>query len=200
MKKCKTSLGHLHMYYKVSWVIPGKSESRMEHCTSLIASGVTGGVGGGGRGRVPSSRDFSPGNFCGLTGKRGKEKRENGAIKEEIQKGKVENRKWKEEKLQNEERTFFFCFVFVLFCFVLFFVLNCFCFVLFCFVLVCVGFFFFFFFFFFGFHFSKSLKFVLSLPKWEFSTGKKHFTPGKNQQKWLAPSEKYSSYAPANSC
>ena len=34
---------------------------------------------------------------------------------------------------------------------------------------------------FFAFHFSKPLKFVLGLPKWEFSTGKKHFTPGKNK-------------------
>ena len=56
-----------------------------------------------------------------------------------IGKGKVENRKWKEEKLQNEEGTFFF---------------------------------------FFAFHFSKPQKFVSGLPKWEFSTGKKHFTPG----------------------
>ena len=48
----------------------------------------------------------------------------------------------------------------------------------------------FFFFFFFAFHFSKPVKFDLGLPKWEFSTGKKHFTPGKNQEKWLNPSEK----------
>ena len=41
-----------------------------------------------------------------------------------------------------------------------------------------------FFFFFFAFHFLKQLKFVLGLPKWKFSTGKKHFTPaGKNQGK-----------------
>ena len=33
-------------------------------------------------------------------------------------------------------------------------------------------------FFIFAFHFSKRLKFVLGLPKWEFSTGKKHFTSG----------------------
>ena len=46
----------------------------------------------------------------------------------------------------------------------------------------------FFFFFFFSFHFSKPLKFVLSLPKWEFSSGKKHFTPGKKiRKKWLPP-------------
>ena len=42
--------------------------------------------------------------------------------------------------------------------------------------------------FFFAFLFSKPLKFVLGLPKWKFSTGKKHFTPGKkNQEKWLCP-------------
>ena len=45
-------------------------------------------------------------------------------------------------------------------------------------------------FFFFAFHFWKRRKFVLGLPKWEFSTGKKHFTPGKNQEKWLCPLRK----------
>ena len=55
-----------------------------------------------------------------------------------------------------------------------------------------------FFFFFFCFYFSKPLKFVLGLPKWKFSTGKKHFTPGKNQENDFAPSEKFfSCYAPA---
>ena len=53
------------------------------------------------------------------------------------------------------------------------------------------------FFFSFSFHFSKPLIFVLSLPKWEFSTGKKHFTPGKKSGKMTLPPppEKYSSYA-----
>ena len=46
---------------------------------------------------------------------------------------------------------------------------------------------FFFFFFFFSFLLSKPQKFVLGLPKWEFSTGKKHFTPGKNQEKLICP-------------
>ena len=50
--------------------------------------------------------------------------------------------------------------------------------------------FFFFFFFFFSFHFWKWRKFVLGLPKWEFSTGKKNW---KND---FAPSEKYACYAP----
>ena len=40
-------------------------------------------------------------------------------------------------------------------------------------------------------HFSKPLKFVLSLPKWEFPIGKKHFTPKKKKkkkkEKWLCP-------------
>ena len=49
------------------------------------------------------------------------------------------------------------------------------------------------FFFFFFVHFSKPLKFVLGLLKWEFSTGKKHFTLGKKSAKMTAPSEKYSS-------
>ena len=39
------------------------------------------------------------------------------------------------------------------------------------------------FFFFFAFHFWKRQKFVLGLPKWEFSTGKRHFTPGKKSGK-----------------
>ena len=40
------------------------------------------------------------------------------------------------------------------------------------------------------------LKFVLGLPKWEFCSGKKHFTPGNQIRKNdFAPSEKYSSYA-----
>ena len=73
---------------------------------------------------------------------------------------------------------FCFCFVF-LFCFV--FSLVLFCFVLFCFVLV---------FFFFAFHFPKPLKFVLGLSKWKFSTGQKHFTPGKKSGKLTLPSQK----------
>ena len=40
--------------------------------------------------------------------------------------------------------------------------------------------------------------FVLGQPKWEFSTGKKHFTPGKkNRENDFAPSEKFSCDAPA---
>ena len=47
-----------------------------------------------------------------------------------------------------------------------------------------------------AFQFSKPLKFVLGLPKWEFSNGKKHFIPGNKIRKTdFAPSEKYSSYA-----
>ena len=49
----------------------------------------------------------------------------------------------------------------------------------------------FFFFFFFASHFSKPPKFVLDLPKWKFSAGKKIRKNG------FAPSEKFSSYAPA---
>ena len=44
-----------------------------------------------------------------------------------------------------------------------------------------------FFFFSFAFHFSKSLKFVLGLPKWRFSTGRKLFTPGKKSGKMTLP-------------
>ena len=68
---------------------------------------------------------------------------------------------------------FCFCFCFVLFCFVLYF-----CFVLFCFCFV------------FAFNFSKPLKFVLGLPKWKFSTGKKHFTAGKKSGKMTLPRQK----------
>ena len=43
----------------------------------------------------------------------------------------------------------------------------------------------------FCFSFLKWLKFVLGLPKWKFSAGKKHFTPGKKIRKNdFAPSEK----------
>ena len=48
----------------------------------------------------------------------------------------------------------------------------------------------FFFFFFFAFHFWKRRKFVLGLPKWEFCTGKKHFTPGKKSGKITLPPQK----------
>ena len=43
-------------------------------------------------------------------------------------------------------------------------------------------FFFFLCFAFFAFHSSKPLKFVLGLPKWEFSTGKKTISHGENNQ------------------
>ena len=60
-------------------------------------------------------------------------------------------------------------------------------------------FFFFFFFFFFAFHFSKPLKFVLGLPKWKFSTRKKYFTVGKNQEKiTLPPLQNFPPNAPTN--
>ena len=42
-------------------------------------------------------------------------------------------------------------------------------------------------FFIFAFHFSKPLNFVLGLPKWEFPTGKRHFTLGKNSGKMTLP-------------
>ena len=84
-------------------------------------------------------------------------------------KGKVENWKWKESsKFQNEERTFFLFIFFSFFSFSFLFFLS-------------------FFLFFFAFHFSKRLKFVLEfvlgVPKWKFSTRKKVFHAGKNQEK-----------------
>ena len=39
----------------------------------------------------------------------------------------------------------------------------------------------------FAFHFSKPLKFVLCLPKWEFSTGKSISHRENSQEKWLCP-------------
>ena len=93
-----------------------------------------------------------------------------------------------------------FCF-FVLFLFLFIFVLFCLfaCLFLFCFVCLFVCLFvlcLFLFYFVFSFHFSKP-EIVLGLPKWEFPTGKKHFTLEKKFRKnEFAPSEKYSSYAP----
>ena len=123
----------------------------------------------------------------------GQEKKEKGVKKKENWKGEGEKFEMEGGKVTNEERTFFFffCFVFFLF-FVCLFV--CFCFVLFCFVLFCFCFLFFIFVFWFCFvfHFLKWLKFVLDIPKWKFSTGKKHFTPGKKSgKKALPPEEKY---------
>ena len=52
------------------------------------------------------------------------------------------------------------------------------------------------FFFFFFFLLLKAMKFVLGLPKWEFSTGKLSISHReKHQENDFAPSEKYSSYA-----
>ena len=110
-------------------------------------------------GRVPPDTSHQE-TFCWPTEKKkGRKKREN---KEErkIWKGKVENWKWKAEKLQNEERTFLFIF------------------------------------FFFDFHFWKPLKFVLGLPKWEFSTRKNHFTLGKISGKMTLPPLKNIPLAP----
>ena len=58
-------------------------------------------------GRVPP-RDFWPGNSADLLGKERQGKMEQKRRK--IEKGKMEKWKWKEEKLQNAERTFFFLF------------------------------------------------------------------------------------------
>ena len=51
----------------------------------------------------------------------------------------------------------------------------------------------------FFFFFSKPLKFVLGVPKWEFSTRKKFFYGGKkNQEKWLCPPLKIFPLTPLN--
>ena len=64
-----------------------------------------------------------------------------------------------------------------------------FCSLFFCFVLFC---------FFFAFHFWKPLKFVLGLPKWEFSTGKKDFTLGKKSGEMTLPLLKNIPLTPLN--
>ena len=48
----------------------------------------------------------------------------------------------------------------------------------------------------FCFHFSKPLKFVLGVPNWKFSTGKKHFTLGKKSGKMTLPPQKNFSVTP----
>ena len=101
-------------------------------------------------------------------GKKGKR----GEIQENCKKGrwKIENGRWKSYKTRNEER-FLFVFVVVVVVVVVVVFVFLFCFVLFCFVFCFFVLFF------------LLLKYVLGLSKWKFSTGKKHFTPGKNQEK-----------------
>ena len=112
---------------------------------------------GVGQGAECLPRDFWPGNFCWPTRKkRGKEKMEKGEMEKkrrEIVKRKVENWKWEEGKLQNEERTFFFFRLFT-------------------------------------FQNHWNLFWVYEMEKWKFSSGKRHFTPGKNQEKLICPLRK----------
>ena len=73
-------------------------------------SGVTG------RGRLPPPPPAWPANFCWSIGKKEARKKWERGKKEKnrrkIVKGKVRNWKWKEGKIQNEERTFFFFLLF----------------------------------------------------------------------------------------
>ena len=55
------------------------------------------------------------------------------------------------------------------------------------------------FFFFSLFTFSKRQKFVLGLPKWKFSIGKKHFTPRKISGKMTLPPQKKFPVTPLSS-
>ena len=87
-----------------------------------------------------------------------------------IKKGKVENWKWKEERLQNEERTFFF-FFFVLFCFVFVFSLG----------------FFFFSFFFFCFSLFKTTEICFGSTKMKIFYRGKAFHTGKKSGKMTLP-------------
>ena len=88
--------------------------------------------------------------------KKGKEKSDNVEKRRIIERGEVENWKWKEEKWEHEERTFFFFFFFFFFCLLLF-------------------------------TFKKEWNLFWVYQNRNSLMGKKHFTPGKNQQKWLFP-------------
>ena len=111
-------------------------------------------VSGGGvlGGRVPP-RDFWPGNFCWRIRK--KEARKNGKRGENWEE-KKENCKREGGKLEMEVGKVIKRGEDLVFC-----------------LFVCL-----FWFFFFAFHFWKRRKFVLGLRKWDFYTGKKHFTLG----------------------
>ena len=105
--------------------------------------------------------------FADLPRKR--EARKNG--KWSRKEGKSEKGRWKIENggsksyIMRREPSFFCLFVCLFVVFSFWFLFSCF---------AC--------------HFTKALKFVLGLPKWEFSTGKKHFMrQEKNQEKWLCP-------------
>ena len=139
---------------------------------TYVVSGVTGG--GGGRGAECPPR-LPTGKFL-LTyrekeakkwkmGKMGRKRRK---IVKKGEGGKLKMEGGKSSRIRGGP----FFFLFILFCFVLF------CFVLFCFFCFCFCFLFFCFF-----VFSKRRKFVLGVPKWKFSTGKKDFTPGKKSGK-----------------
>ena len=123
----------------------------------------------GGRGQT-ARRDFWPGNFCWPIRKREAwKKRKMEQKRRKIEKGKVENWKWKEEKLQNEERTFsfsFFLFFFLSFFFFLFFFL---------------------FFFFFAFIFENHWNLFWIYQNRNFLPGKSISRRGKNQEKWFCP-------------
>ena len=130
-------------------------------------SGVTAG-GGGQRDKVTECpRHFSPGNFCWPTGKREtRKKRKMEKKRRKILKGKVKSWKWKGYQLQNEERPpFFFSFFFLFF----FFIFSP------------------FFLFFFCFSLFQTTEICFRSAQMGISTGKKHFTPGKNEEKLLCP-------------
>ena len=123
----------------------------------------------GGRGQS-APRDFWQGNFCWPTGKkRQRKKGKRGENWEEKKENfKREKRggvklKMEGKKVTKSGEDLCVCICVCVFCFVLFF----------------------------AFYFPKPLKFVLGLPKWKFSTGKKHFTPGKKSGKWLCPLRKF---------
>ena len=111
----------------------------------------------GAGGRVPP-RDFWPGNFCLRIGKKEVRKKRKRGENWEEKKENCKREAWKLEikpgKAIKRGEDLFFLFIYLIF-----------------------------FFFFFAFHFWKRRKFVLGLPNCEFSTGKKHFTPGEKNRK-----------------
>ena len=132
----------------------------------MSTSGVTSGGGGG----APETSDR--GIFANVSGNKRQGKKGKG-IKIEKKRKMKDNCKRKGGKLGNGSRKSykkrwglfpFFVVFFVLFCFVLFF--------------------------FFAFHFWKPRKFVLDLPKWEFSTGKNISRRGKKSGKMTLPPQK----------
>ena len=93
--------------YQFGKIGPKFSAVFLKSHLQVQCSGVTAGGRGGGRCSLCPLTLLTGKFLLSYREKRGKEKRENGEEKRKIEKGKVENWKWQEEKLKNAERTFF---------------------------------------------------------------------------------------------